>query len=96
MAACLFAGFLWLRGRARSLDLTHQRGKTVFGVFGVLTALLIGEKYVFDTWQFGPYTSLLLRLGLAIATFAAVGFLFLKPGPPGQAPEEGESAPPPA
>lgn len=93
MAACLFAGFLWLRGRARSLDLTNQRGKTVIGVFGVLTGLLIGEKYVFDTWYFGPYTGLLLKLGLAIATFAAVGFLFLKPGPPV---ESGESAPPPA
>lgn len=96
MAVCLFAGFLWLRSRARSLDLAHQQGKTVIGIFGVLTALLIGEKYVFDTWHFGPYTGLALKLGLTVATFAGVGFLFLKPGPPRETPGAGESVPPPA
>lgn len=88
MAVCLFAGFFWLRERARGLNLENARGKAVFGVFGVLTGLLIGEKYIFERWHFGAYTDLLLKAGFALATFAAVGLLFLKPGPDAEGAEE--------
>jgi hypothetical protein len=93
MVICLFAGFFWLRERARGLNLESQRGRAIFGVFGVLTGLLIGEKYVFERWHFGPYTDLLLKAGFALATFAAVGFFFLKPAPP-EAEGAEEAAPP--
>ena len=82
MALILFAGFFWLRARARGMSLESQRGRVIFGIFGVLTALLIGEKAVFDHWHFGAYTDLFLKVLLAAASFAVVGLLFLKPSPP--------------
>ena len=82
MALILFGGFFWLRARARGMNLETQRGRVVFGVFGVLTALLVGEKALFEHWHFGTYTDLLLKAGLALASFAIVGIFFLKPGPP--------------
>jgi hypothetical protein len=88
---CLFGGFFWLRARARSINLDNQIGKSMIGVFVVLPALLIGEKYLFDHWHFGAYTDLLLKAGLALATFPAIGFLFLKPGAP--EPETGSDGP---
>lgn len=82
MALILFGGFFWLRSRARGMNLESQRGKVIFGVFGVLTAALIGEKAFFEHWHFGTYTDLLLKAGLALASFAVVGIFFLKPAPP--------------
>jgi len=82
MALILFGGFFWLRARARGMNLETQRGKVVFGVFVVLTALLVGEKNLFEHWNFGIYTDLLLKAVLAFASFAVVGIFFLKPGPP--------------
>ena len=81
MLVCLFAGFWWIRERARVINLENQMGKTVLGVFVVLTGLLVGEKWVFDHWHFGFYTDLLLRVVSALAAFAAVGFVFLRPRP---------------
>ncbi len=83
MALILFGGFFWLRARARGMNLENQRGKVVFGVFVVLTALLVGEKNLFEHWHFGTYTELLLKAALAFASFAVVGLFFLKPAPPG-------------
>lgn len=88
MVVCLFGGFMWIRTRTRSMDLSKRRGRTVVGIFGVLPALLIGEKYLFESLEFGGYTGMLFRAALAAATFAAVGYLFLKPGSPGPEPEE--------
>jgi hypothetical protein len=81
MALILFGGYFWLRERARGMNLESQRGKVIFGVFGVLTAMLIGEKALFDHWHFGTYTDLFLKVALAAASFAVVGLFFLKPGP---------------
>ena len=88
MLVCLFGGFWWIRERARILNLENRMGRTMLGVFVVLPALLIGEKYIFDHWHFGAYTDLLLKAGAALATFAAVGFLFLRQG--NAAEEQGE------
>jgi hypothetical protein len=88
MALILFGGFYWLRHRARGMNLESQRGRVIFGVFGVLTGMLIGEKTLFEHWHFGPYTDLLLKVALAAASFAVVGFFFLKPGPPEPEPAE--------
>lgn len=88
MALILFGGYYWLRHRARGMNLESQRGKVIFGVFGVLTAMLIGEKALFEHWHFGPYTDLLLKVALAAVSFAVVGLFFLKPGPPGTEPAE--------
>jgi hypothetical protein len=87
MGLILFGGYFWLRARARGMNLETQRGRIVIGVFGVLTALLIGEKAFFDHWHFGTYTDLALRVALAAGSFAFVGLVFLKPSPP-----EAESA----
>ncbi len=94
---CLFAGFFWLRQRARSVDLEHQMGKSLVGVFVLLPAILIGEKYLFEHFHFGAYTDLLLRVLLVSATFPTIGFAFIKPGDSKAmpAPETGESPPPP-
>jgi hypothetical protein len=89
MALILFGGFFWLRSRARGMNLESQRGRVVFGVFIVLTAALIGEKNFFEHWHFGTYTDLLLKAAMAFASFAVVGFFFMKPAPPeGDAAEE--------
>ena len=93
MALVLFGGFFWLRSRARGMNLESQRGKAVFGVFGVLTALIIGEKTLFEHWHFGAYTDLLLKAALAAATFAIVGFFFLNPSASEAEPTE-EKTPP--
>jgi hypothetical protein len=82
MALILFGGFFWLRARARRMNLENRPGRVIFGVFGVLTALLIGEKAFFDHWHFGAYTDLLLKVALAGGSFALVGLYFLKPGGP--------------
>jgi hypothetical protein len=91
MALILFGGYFWLRARARRMNLESQRGRVVIGVFGVLTGLLIGEKAFFDHWHFGTYTDLLLRVAMALASFAFVGFVFLKPGTPEAEGSEGGS-----
>ena len=90
MLVCLFGGFWWIRERARILNLENRMGRTMIGVFVVLPALLVGEKYIFDNWHFGAYTDLLFKAGGALATFAAVGFLFLRQGK-GEKEEEGVS-----
>jgi hypothetical protein len=82
MALILFGGYFWLRERARGMNLENQQGKVVIGVFGVLTALLFGEKALLEHWHFGTYTDLLIKGVAAAATFIAVGLLFLKPAPP--------------
>lgn len=91
MALILFGGYFWLRERARGMNLESQRGKVVIGVFGVLTALLFGEKALFEHWHFGTYTDLLLKGGSAAVTFIAVGLLFLKPAPPEAEAAEGNA-----
>ncbi|MDB5049233.1 MAG: hypothetical protein JWO30_2304 [Fibrobacteres bacterium] len=92
---CLFAGFFWLRERARSIRLENQIGKSVIGVFVLLPAILLGEKYLFDNFHFGTFTDLFLKAVLLLATFPIVGFTFLKPGSPDPAgspdPESGEN-----
>lgn len=76
---CLFGGFFWLRARARSINLENRIGKVIAGVFILLPIILFGEKYLFDHFHFGPYTDLLLKVGLLAATFPVIGFAFLKP-----------------
>jgi hypothetical protein len=93
MGLLLFAGYWWLRARARSMNLEGSPGRVIVGVFGVLTALLMGEKALFDHYSFGPYTDLFLKAALAALSFAAIGFLFLRPSPPGA--DDGEGASPP-
>jgi hypothetical protein len=46
----------------------------------VLPALLLGGKYLFDTWPIPGYTGVLLRIMGIGAAFAVVGLLFLKSG----------------
>ncbi len=76
----LFAGFFWLRRRARSIDLENRMTKAIFGVFILLPGMLIGEKFLLEQLQLGRYTDLLIK-ALAIAvTFPIIGFGFLKSG----------------
>lgn len=94
LAACIFAGFLWLRGRARALDLSRSKGRTVFGIFGVLAGLLLGIKYAFDNWHFGAYADVAIQAAAIAASFALVGYVFLKPDGQGDAAGEGDGPPP--
>jgi hypothetical protein len=77
---CLFGGFYWLRARTRSVDLENQMLKAVLGVFVLLPAILVGEKYLFEMFHFGIYTDILLKAALILATFPAIGFGFLRGG----------------
>lgn len=76
---CLFGGFYWLRARARAVNLENRIGNAVIGVFVLLPAILFGEKYLFDTFHFGPYTDLLFKAVLLAAPFPVIGLVFLKP-----------------
>lgn len=95
LAMCVFAGFLWIRGRARSMDLSRRQGTVVLGVFVLLPAWLVGGKWLVETLGIGGYTGMLLKALLIAAGFAAVGLLVIKPSPPpdgGAA--EGNGSPP--
>jgi hypothetical protein len=93
MILCLFTGFLWLRKRARASNPEKAMGKTILGVFVILPAILIGMNHLFERWHFGPYTDLLIKVVLLIVTFAAIGFVFLKPAPADRGPEDPSSVP---
>ena len=84
MIICLFVGFLWLRKRARASYPEKSMGKTILGVFVLLPATLIGMNLLFERWQFSPYTDLLIKVIVLVATFTGIGYLFLKPAPAGQ------------
>ena len=77
---CLFGGFFWLRKRSRSVNLESQMTKALLGVFVLLPASLIGEKYVFEMFHFGTYTDILIKAAAILATFLAIGFGFLRAG----------------
>lgn len=77
---CLFGGFFWLRKRSRSVDLESQMTKALLGVFVLLPASLIGEKYVFEMFHFGTYTDILIKAVAILATFLLIGFGFLRAG----------------
>jgi hypothetical protein len=87
LIVCLFGGFLWLRNRARRFDLGKRQNIVVFGIFLLLPAVLVGEKQLFDLLHFGKYTNLLIIAASLTATFAAIGYGFLRPTP---ADREGE------
>jgi hypothetical protein len=81
---CLLAGFLWLRRRSRSVDLENQMLRALLGVFVVLPAALVGEKYLFEQFHFGTYTDILVRVLAILVTFPAIGYGFLKSGAAGE------------
>jgi hypothetical protein len=80
LGLCLLGGFLWIRKRSRSIDLENQKGRSLLGVFGILPAALLGEKYLFEWLHFDLYTNTAIKAATLIATFLIVGFGFLKPG----------------
>jgi len=80
MLICLFGGFYWLRKRSRSVDLESQMTKAILGVFVLLPASLIGEKYLFELIHLGTYTGILVKAVAILATFLAIGFGFLRTG----------------
>jgi hypothetical protein len=91
LVLCLFGGFLWLRARSRAINLENQVGRAMGGVFLLLPALLIGEKYVFDHYlHLGPWTDLLIKTVVTVATFPAIGIFFLKPQTQAAAAGDGE------
>lgn len=79
LIVCLIGGFLWLRGRARGINLENRQVTVVVGVFLVLPALLFAEKALFDKLPWGPWVKAPLMAASLVATFAAVGFGFLRP-----------------
>ncbi|MDQ3002457.1 MAG: hypothetical protein M3Y08_14510 [Fibrobacterota bacterium] len=67
--------------------------KTIFGVFLLLPAVLIGMNQLFEHWQFGPYVDLLIKVVLLVITFSLIGFVFLKPVPTGSDQDDIPAAP---
>ncbi len=87
IGAVLLFGFLWMRTKSRALP--AGRGRTaLYGIFWVLTPLLLGEKWVFDRLPFGAYSNLLIELLCLGLSFFAVHRIFLRPG--GSEEEAGE------
>jgi hypothetical protein len=90
LIVCLIGGFLWLRGRARRMNLERRQVTVVVGVFLVLPALLLAEKALFERLSWGPWINAPVMGACLIATFAAVGYGFLRPDPEaGREPKEG-------
>ena len=85
MILCIFGGFLWLRARARAVHAERRQGMALVGLFMVLPALLIAESRVFERLSYGPATNALLKAAILVATFAAVGYGFLRPVQAGSA-----------
>jgi hypothetical protein len=79
LIVCLIGGFLWLRGRSRGMNLESRQVSVVVGVFLVLPALLLAEKSLFEKLPWGPWVNVPLMGAALIATFAAVGYGFLRP-----------------
>jgi len=79
IAVCLFTGFLWVRHRSRTAGHEGRAGRTIIGVFGLLPALIIGELYLFDQYRIGPWIDPVIKVAMLAATFAAVGFGFIRP-----------------
>jgi hypothetical protein len=95
LIVCLIGGFLWLRGRSRRMNLESRQVTVVVGIFLVLPALLLAEKALFEKLPWGPWVNAPIMGISLIATFAGVGFGFLRPSgtdgePPGHGPA-GES-----
>lgn len=94
LIVCLIGGFLWLRGRARSMNLETRQVTVVVGVFLVLPALLMAEKSLFEKLTWGPWVNAPVMAASLVATFAAVGFGFLRPSrPDGETGEEAGGEP---
>jgi hypothetical protein len=91
LIVCLIGGFLWLRGRARSMNLERRQVPVVVGIFLVLPALLLAEKALFEKLPWSPFVNAPLMGVTLVATFSAVGYGFLRPPRPGE--EEAETAP---
>lgn len=88
MILCIFGGFLWLRARARSVRAEKRQGPVVLGIFLVLPILLILESRLFAQLPYGPAANILIKGSVLLATFAAVGFGFLRPAPDEEGPRE--------
>ena len=76
---CLFAGFYWIRARSRQVDLESRILKSILGVFVVLPASLLGERFFFEKFHFGTWQDLVIKVAVLIVTFLIIGFGFLKP-----------------
>jgi len=74
---CLFAGFYWIRSRSRQVNLESRMLKSILGVFVLLPASLLGEKFLFEKFHFGAWQDLVIKVAILIATFLIIGFGFL-------------------
>ncbi len=75
IALLLVAGFIWLRGRIRSLN-DERRPRALYGSFVLLAAGLIAGKWLFGRLPFGGWGSLLVELGGLVALFAVTAAIF--------------------
>lgn len=55
--------------------------RVVVGVFLLLPALLVAENHLFRQLPFGTVANNLIKAAVLIATFAAIGYGFLRPEP---------------
>lgn len=77
LIVCLFGGFLWLRSRARSMDLSGRK-EWVMGGLLLLIGLLLAEKWLFEKLPQGTVLTLAIKAAALAATFAAIGYGFLR------------------
>jgi hypothetical protein len=79
IAVVLFAGFTYVRKRARRANPEAQVQPILLGIFVVIPALLLLEAKVLPQLRLEPTSALALKLALLGITFFAVGRWIIKP-----------------
>ena len=75
----LFAGFLWLRRRAKRLD-DASRAQALVRTLLFLAPALIGAKWLFDRLPFDRWSNLAVQAAGLAALLVAAGLAFMRPG----------------
>ncbi len=78
LVLCIFFGILWLRQRARQIDMAARKNEILFGVYPLILILALGEKYIFDNYVPETWWKVPLQCVLLLASFAAIGFGILR------------------
>jgi hypothetical protein len=81
LAASIFFGMLWIRQRARQVDVSENPKKFLFGVYFLIFAFCFGEKYLFDTFVPNAWWKIPAQCLLLLASFALIGLTILRDKP---------------
>ncbi len=90
LAAVVLAGFLWLKRRARHVDLEKRSSWVLLGIFVLLPAALFLTNRFFGELGGSAWVAVGVQALILIVAFALIGLVFL-PGP-----DRADKLPPPA